>query len=141
MGKEEIKELLQFYLDDYENKHDSWPNCDVIEMREKFRDLVKSYLGVLNEEQPSLPEDLEEAAEEYRRETCNEACKNSFLDNHPSPSIKTAFKAGAEWMAGQGVSGKIIMTYRDGTALIECPLEGKTEDKVIVQILQQKKRI
>lgn len=40
---------------------------------------------------------LEEAAEEYRRKTCNEACKNGFLDNHPSPSIKTAFIAGAKW--------------------------------------------
>lgn len=55
---------------------------------------------------------LEDAAEEYRRKTCNEACKNGFLDNHPSPSIKTAFIAGAKWqkeqMLNDAVEGEVM---------------------------------
>jgi len=45
--------------------------------------------------------ELIEAAEKYRRDTCNEACKQGFLDNNPSPSIKSAFIAGGEWMREQ----------------------------------------
>lgn len=83
---------------------------------------------VIKNHVPSIS-NLDEAAEDFG--------KRQGLELRPS--AEKFFKAGAEWMAGQGVSGKIIMTYRDGTALIECPLEGKTEDKVIVQILQQKR--
>lgn len=59
--------------------------------------VCKDYIHSVMKEQEQPDEDLEKAVEEYRRETCNEACKNSFLDNHPSPSIKTAFIAGSEW--------------------------------------------
>ena len=45
--------------------------------------------------------ELIEAAEKYRRDTCNEACKQGFLDNNPSPSVKSAFIAGGEWMREQ----------------------------------------
>ena len=48
-----------------------------------------------------VSKELLEAAEKYRRDTCNEACKQGFLDSNPSPSIKTAFISGASWMREQ----------------------------------------
>lgn len=51
-------------------------------------------------EEPSLPSDLDEAAEEYGRNTfINECMENGVCDDH---DLSDAFKAGAEWMAGQG---------------------------------------
>jgi hypothetical protein len=52
-------------------------------------------------EEYSFSSELDEAAEKYRRDTCNEACKQGFLDNYPAPSIKDAFIAGAEWQKEQ----------------------------------------
>lgn len=52
-------------------------------------------------ENPDSFTSLEEAAEKYRRDTCNKACKQGFLGNYPSPSIKSAFIAGAEWQKEQ----------------------------------------
>lgn len=54
---------------------------------------------------PSLPSDLDEAAEEYRD---TEVCTDSdYIDDdgdslYRSFALREAFKAGAEWMAGQG---------------------------------------
>ena len=57
-----------------------------------------------------LPKEIEEAAEEYRRESCNSALKPSI--DGPMPeyggNVKAAFIAGAEWMAGQGVSMEVV---------------------------------
>lgn len=49
--------------------------------------------------QPSIPSNLDEAAEEYSRRL------DYYHYTGDDPSI--AFKAGAEWMAGQGVSMQI----------------------------------
>ena len=47
--------------------------------------------------QPSLPSDIDEAAEAHRRKVfCG--------DPDYSQLLRDTFKAGAEWMAGQGVS-------------------------------------
>lgn len=60
-------------------------------------------------EQPSLPDGLEEAAEKYRRESCNKA----ILPNIDGPmpeyggSIKDAFIAGAEWQKQQDLAEKV----------------------------------
>ena len=74
--------------------------------------LLNPYAGLLDfakflDEQSKLPADLEEAAEKYRRNTCNEACKQGFLDNHPSPSIKSAFIDGVKWKAVQDHDAKL----------------------------------
>lgn len=39
---EEDEEMVQFYLDETEHKHGDWPNCEVVEMREKFKQWLKS---------------------------------------------------------------------------------------------------
>lgn len=57
------------------------------------RDAMRTAAELL--QQPSLPSNLDEAAEQYA------------LDVKAKPFgnlVKEAFKAGAEWMAGQGVS-------------------------------------
>lgn len=59
------------------------------------------------ESQPSLPSNLDEAAEEYRD---TEMCTDSdYIDDdgdslYRSFALREAFKAGAEWMAGQGIT-------------------------------------
>lgn len=56
---------------------------------------------------PTLPDNLDEAAEEYRD---TEVCTGSdYIDDdgdslYRSFALKEAFKEGAEWMAGQGVT-------------------------------------
>lgn len=57
----------------------------------------------LQQEQPSLPDNLDEAAEKYRRVSCNAAMKPNI--DGPIPeyggNVKTAFIAGAQWMKEQ----------------------------------------
>lgn len=69
-----------------------------------LRDIARHFFTLGKQAQePSLPSDLDEAAEEYRRKSCNAALKPNV--DGPTPeyggSIKDAFKAGAEWMASQ----------------------------------------
>lgn len=99
-------------------------------------DDFNDFLDTLSEE-PS--ENLEEAAETFNREDA--ARMWDYEDKTEGEIVEAAFKAGAEWMAGQGVSWEDIMTYYDGFLLY-----GKDEraftmeedfnegDKVIVQI-------
>jgi len=54
------------------------------------------YSVMKQQEQPSLPSNLDEAAEEYMQQV-----KARFLRTLEHPTAKDAFKAGAEWMAGQ----------------------------------------
>ena len=59
-------------------------------------------------QQHSLPSNLDEVAEEYGRNTfINECMENGVCDDH---DLSDAFKAGAEWMAGQGVNirGRVL---------------------------------
>lgn len=46
---------------------------------------------------PSLPSNLDEAAEEYKRVIC----ENTSFDAYYGDDLRDAFKAGAEWMAGR----------------------------------------
>ena len=55
--------------------------------------LLCAFDSIIQQERPSIPSNLDEAAEEYARE------KNPYGYN--------AFKAGAEWMAGQGESREV----------------------------------
>ena len=96
-------------------------------------DLVIRFLDTLNsfadELMPSIPSDLDEAAGEY-------------LDGHKPLSrynwgdLMDAFKAGAEWMAGQGVTSTNVSIDELPVELYQkCVEVGMTsEDKVIVQI-------
>ena len=83
---------------------------------------------------PSLPSDLDEAAEEYSRKKAVKYYGNTFY----------AFKAGAEWMAGQGYAREVeVKEDAGGYPYVPCvelydydkdePLF-KPGDKVVVQI-------
>ena len=101
----------------------------------KWYDAYKGALIALEKDEPSLPSNLDEAAEKYadgENPTC--PCEECL--------VKT-FKAGAEWMAGQGISyeDEIVWSDDGGVAMLEKP-EFKIDlnqfaediDKVIVQI-------
>lgn len=62
-----------------------------------FRDNLLSFITSLQQEQPSLPSNLDEAAKEYMRNYIP-------FDQCDSRDIIRTFKAGAEWMAGRGVN-------------------------------------
>lgn len=67
----------------------------------RITEAIKIALEVLSE--PSPPSNLDEAAEEYvwrKEEPLSDGERLSFCFN---PRIE-AFKAGAEWMAGQGIN-------------------------------------
>ena len=59
-------------------------------------------------EEKKLPDGLDEAATKYEEKATEIALRNSspFEEelNGPTPTYSDAFKAGAEWMAGQGVT-------------------------------------
>jgi len=109
---------------------------------ESFKEALD--LAIVSLSQPSLPSSLDEAAEAYRRKVyCGDSEMCQF--------IREVFKAGAEWMAGQGVTvkkkiGKIddgvnqIPTYCNGFEITELDVsflnskECGYGDEVIVQI-------
>ena len=83
--KEEIKRQADSYQDTY---------------TDSMRDSLLSFIDSLQQEPDK---NLEEAAEKYRRASCNAAMKPNI--DGPMPeyggNIKTAFIAGAEWMKEQ----------------------------------------
>lgn len=104
---------------------------------------LECLLGILeNEEtQPSLPSDIDEAAEEASQSAYSEPTAAGFAKRS---FFKRGFKAGAEWMAGQGVSvdGKVVMDFSEPYDIINRRLIAKLGDallkvepgEVIVQI-------
>lgn len=68
---------------------------------------LKVALDVLGE--PSLPSNLDEAQFNYMK-----SLENAPADQREDLMIYEAFKAGAEWMAGQGVSTVAISSTEDG---------------------------
>ncbi len=96
---------------------------------------ISTYLSVLRlidslqQEQLSLPSNLDEAAKEYELSIgSQDYCYMDVID---------AFKAGAEWMAGQGETFNGFISFK-GEQRSLIAIEGKSEykfgDKVIVQI-------
>ena len=76
-----------------------------------YNDMQDAFLiGLFKGEkmQPSLPSNLDEAAEEYGRNTfINECMENGVCDNH---DLSDAFKAGAEWQKEQMMKdGNVIL--------------------------------
>jgi len=63
----------------------------------------QDFIDMISKEQPSLPSNLDEAAEKYSE---NILANNEDLQD----AIEDAFKAGAEWMAEQGIKlhGRIL---------------------------------
>ena len=98
---------------------------------------LESFIDSLQQEQPSLPSNIDEAAEEYSE---NILANNEDLQD----AIEDAFKEGARWMAEQGVSvdGKVVMDFSEPYDIINRRLIAKLGDallkvepgEVIVQI-------
>ena len=118
MTKQEAKEYLNNYRKMYAEL-----------APERFLEALNIMLN-----EPSLPSNLDEAAEEY----CSKCREKGF---HLSPW--SAFKAGAEWMAGQGETIDCSIDWYDGpipdcseeqlfSAIEKAELE--VGDKVIIQI-------
>lgn len=127
---------------------------DVIEILERFvlgakpcsqRDIVDACASAYRmlKEQPSLPSNLDEAAFTYE----NELWESGFNECGYSPQeVNDAFKAGAEWMAGQGWHEEAVIKGSDDVVWlnynVELPIDlakyFKVGDKVIVQIRKAK---
>ena len=91
---------------------------------------LECLLGILESEEskPSLPSDLDTAAEKYSE---NILANNEDLQD----AIEDAFKAGAEWMAGQGYTQEGIARPDDDEIWVNIKnTDIKDGDKVIVQI-------
>lgn len=97
-------------------------NSSLVKVAEHLYDLLYT----------SIPSDLDEAARGYADESC--------FDDPEFTATMLAFKAGAEWMAGQGYTTekKVDRTPLNGPAGICLNLHEydgfKLGDKVIVQI-------
>jgi len=117
---------------------------DVIEILERFVLGAKpcSQIEIIDacasayrmlKEQPSLPSNLDEAAKEYMRNYIP-------FDQCDSRDIRCAFKAGAEWMAGQGVAKEAVIGMATEEISINVSQQTLNEldlcpgDKVVVQI-------
>lgn len=93
---------------------------------------VASDLGTLERELEKkvacLPSSLDEAADEYVQTLAERADENLRIDT----TLETAFKAGAEWLAGQGVS----MQITDDTewADVDSFIHKKVDGDSIIQI-------
>ena len=84
--------------------------------------------------QPSLPSDLDEAAKKWKEEHF----RREYYQI-PKDAMSSSFKAGAEWMAGQGETHEhyVIQEIADhdiGPAIVCYPETFEIGDKVIVQI-------
>lgn len=92
------------------------------------REKREAYIRGLTDSKPSLPSNLDEAARKYELSIGSQ--DYCFLD------IEDAFKAGAEWMAGQGetFNGYVSMKGKRSLIAIEGKSEYKFGDEVIVQI-------
>ena len=89
-----------------------------------LRSVLESAVGYL---EPSLPSDLDEAAERYADDSC--------FDDPEFTATMLAFKAGAEWMAGQGETHELTVESPVlGPPMICCPIHADNGDKVVVQI-------
>lgn len=133
MTKEDIKQICQIY-DNFRSEQDAATiayNSD-----DTFWEHI---LATYNLSQPSLPSNLDEAARKYGFEEYRRRCEGGEYG-----TSEDAFKAGAEWMAGQGVSvdGKVVMDFSEPYDIINRRLIAKLGDallkvepgEVIVQI-------
>ena len=92
------------------------------------------------ESQPSLPSNLDDAAGDYGIEVVPDRFVPDKGDGYKAAytlsDINAAFKAGAEWMAGQGetIEG-YIAGVNDVAAILAIPRkEHNKGDKIVVQI-------
>lgn len=131
MTQEELKQMLNLIVSKCDNlinnnlyTADDFTQCNVEDIAEMCNMALDGKFGEL----PSLPSDLDEAAEKY----CS---ANTPL----GATCRACFRDGAEWMAGQGYTFETIMQEDDVDELVPtCPdmyNHGYScSDKVIIQI-------
>lgn len=127
MTREEVKDLLKFII----------RKCDLVINNENYTDdeyvqgKIEDIAGMCHRAldghiEPSLPFELDAAAEKYAEHY------------HDRMAVVKGFKAGAEWMAGQGASYNTKVGWIDGPTVLDWPddILDKFEmgDEVIVQI-------
>ena len=135
MTKKDIQRVLELALEYYKlevfgtGKESENPNQERI-------DWIYDRMKEEQVNRPKLSDNLEEAAEEYDCNAfINECMENGVCDDY---DLSGAFKAGAEWMAGQGASFNTKVGWIDGPTILDWPddILDKFEmgDEVIVQI-------
>ena len=119
MTKEEAKKILACRGNGYSE--------------EDFNDAIEVAFNCI----PSLPSNLDEAAGKYANRGFSSNA-DPYEETIAYRADKDAFKAGAEWMAGQGASYNTEVGWIDGPTVLDWPddiLDGfEMGDKVIVQI-------
>ena len=92
-------------------------------------------LDSLQQEQPILPSNLDEAAFEYENTLWEDGCKDC---GYSPLEVFDAFKAGAEWMVKQGVTVNGYITdeiaYNGVAVILDSEGNFKSEEEVTVQI-------
>lgn len=68
-----------------------------------FKEALDMAIEALSQ-QPSLPSNLDKAAEKYAKENCENYVDEEDGVTYIEEALRNTFKAGAEWMAGQGKS-------------------------------------
>lgn len=117
----------------------------VLERQNTDKKIIQPLIRIidsLQQEQPSLPDNLDEVAETYVAGQCPAQSSDLYLEYQ----LEDAFKAGAEWMAGQGytVDGVVICDkeltrgYKD--IVMSIPDELKVDDKVTIQIRKKEEK-
>lgn len=125
--------------DELKAKVKEWRN-KLIEFQWEAVNVVLRIIDSLQQEQPSLPSNLDEAAEEQA---------NSFgymKEDYEYKELIETFKAGAEWMAGQGytVDGIVFCDkeltggYKD--IVMSIPDELKVNDEVTIQVRKKEEK-
>ena len=145
MTKEEIKDLLKFII----------RKCDLVINNEnytadeysqdKIEDIAEMCHRVLDGQfgeiiEPSLPSDIDEAAIDAAQldmqdRQIMEATNDERL--RYSRIFRRGFKAGAKWLAGQGVTKEMVVTDTNGIIVSDTPLDlnsFRPYEKVIVQV-------
>lgn len=101
-------------------------DCSFYEGNDDAYDRVLGIINSLQQEQPSLPSNIDEAANKFAVSYDQGTCDGIAQD---------CFKAGAEWMAGQGVLLNLSIDELSCGAYNSCVEQGLTsEDDVIIQI-------
>ena len=111
-----------------EMKRAEYENCGGVNSKTGALQEVQELIASLQQEQPSLPSNIDEAAEEYSE---NILANNEDLQD----AIEDAFKEGARWMARQGVTLNLSIDELSCGAYNSCVEQGLTsEDDVIIQV-------
>ena len=105
-------------------------------IREHNSSLVKIAEHVYDLLHPSLPSNLDEAAEEYVSTLCDRADEGLRIDT----TLESSFKAGAEWMAGQGEihDCRVLLNGVSQYKIIQQVVESFEPDEIVTVQIRKK---